>query len=58
MITFWAKLEYKQENRKPQKIRIDVNRFSRQVKQVLTPRERIHKFTASLHGQWKMRSRT
>jgi len=39
MIAFWAKLEHKQGSRIRQNIRIDVNQFCRDVKQVLTPSE-------------------
>jgi len=35
----WAKLEEEQGNRIREKIRIDVNQFLRDVKQVLTPSE-------------------
>ena len=45
-----------QGSRIQEKIRIDVNRFRRDVKQVLTPSEWIHKFTAKTTRQ--MRSRT
>jgi len=45
MVTFWAKFEHKQRSRIRENIRIDVNQFYRHVKQVLTPSERIHKFT-------------
>jgi len=49
----WAKLEEEQGNRIREKIRIDVNQFLRDVKQVLTPSEWIHK---SLHRRRQMRS--
>jgi len=38
-ITFLAKLEYEESSKIREKIRIDVNRFCRDVKQVLTPSE-------------------
>jgi len=46
MITFRANLEQEQGSRIQDKIRIDVNRFCRHVKRVLTPSEWIHKFAA------------
>ena len=46
MTTFRPKLEQEHRNRIREKIRIDVNRFCRDVKQVLTPSEWIQKFTA------------
>jgi len=46
MITFWIKLEREQGTGIQKNIRIDVNCFSHHVKQVLTPIEWIHKFTA------------
>ena len=36
MVTFWAKLEKEQGNRIREKIRINVNRFCRDLKTVLT----------------------
>jgi len=51
-----TKLEWEQESRRRENIRIDVNRFCRNVKQVLTPSERIHKLI-SLRRQRHMRLR-
>jgi len=47
-ITLWAELEQEQGSRIWQKIWIDVNQFCCHVKQVLTPSEWIHKFTAQM----------
>jgi len=46
MITFWAKLQQEQGSRIREKIRIDVNWFCSDGKQVLTPTKWNHKFTA------------
>jgi len=47
MITFWTKLEQEQGSMIRQKIRIDVNRYCRYFKQMLTPSEWIHKFQST-----------
>jgi len=39
MISFWAKSEQEQGNRIRKTVRLDVSRFGRDVKQVLTPSE-------------------
>jgi len=48
MITSWTKLKEEQRSRIREKIWIDVSRFRRDVKQVLTARKWIHKFTAQI----------